>query len=61
MLESTDMSINKISEAVGYSGTRSFFSAFKNKYGITPMNYRRAKAASTSVDNGAGESSLRRS
>lgn len=41
LLEKTDMTVNKISVAVGYSSTRSFFSAFKSTYGMTPSQYRK--------------------
>jgi AraC-like DNA-binding protein len=41
LLEKTDMTVNKISVAVGYSSTRSFFAAFKSTYGMTPSQYRK--------------------
>lgn len=42
LLEKTDMTVNKISAAVGYSSTRSFFAAFKETYGTTPSQYRKS-------------------
>lgn len=44
LLEKTDMTVNKISSAIGYSSTRSFFSAFKTAYGMTPSQYRKSTA-----------------
>lgn len=41
LLEKTDMTVNKISAAIGYSSTRSFFSAFKTAYGMTPSQYKK--------------------
>ena len=41
LLDKTDMTVNKISAAIGYSSTRSFFSAFKMAYGVTPSQYRK--------------------
>ena len=43
LLETTDMKVNAISSAVGYSVTRSFFGAFKKTYGMTPNEYRKAR------------------
>ena len=42
LLEGTEMTVNAISSAVGYSVTRSFFSAFKKEFGMTPGEYRRS-------------------
>lgn len=43
LLRSTDYSVGKISESVGYSDTRSFCRAFKSIMGMTPMEYRKSK------------------
>ncbi len=40
LLNKTDMSIAKISNAVGYANLAQFHAAFKNKFGITPGQYR---------------------
>ena len=40
LLEKTDMTVSEISAAIGYSSTRSFFSAFKTAFGVTPSQYR---------------------
>ncbi len=40
LLSSTDESIEKISEKIGYINTSSFYRAFKNTMGMTPGEYR---------------------
>ncbi len=40
LLSSTDESIEKISEKIGYINTASFYRAFKNTMGMTPGEYR---------------------
>ena len=42
LLYTTDMPVNKISVAIGYSSTRSFFLAFKRNFGMTPGQYRKS-------------------
>ncbi len=48
LVESTDMSFEKIAESVGYKCTHSFFSAFKKHHGTTPGKMR----ASAIIFNG---------
>lgn len=43
LLLTTDYSVEKISESVGYHDTRSFCRAFKQITNMTPMQYRRSK------------------
>ncbi|HCW53819.1 MAG TPA: AraC family transcriptional regulator [Clostridium sp.] len=43
MLESTKLSISKISEAVGYLNQSKFACVFKEKFNISPLEYRRKK------------------
>ncbi len=40
LLLSTDMSVDEICRKVGYSGFATFSKNFKNKYGVTPLQYR---------------------
>jgi len=40
LLRTTDMTVNKISVAIGYSSTKNFFSAFKKQFGMTPKEYK---------------------
>lgn len=40
LLKRTNLSIKNISEMVGYESSTGFFLAFKNKFGITPGEYR---------------------
>ena len=39
-LKSTDLSIEKISEKVGFGSTEYFYHSFKQNTGITPNEYR---------------------
>lgn len=41
MLENTKLTINEISEKVGFLNSNYFYSVFKKKYGITPSQYRK--------------------
>lgn len=41
LLRTTDNSISKISEQVGYLSENAFFKAFKSCYGVTPRKYRK--------------------
>jgi AraC-like DNA-binding protein len=43
----TTMSINQISETLGFNGTTYFFRFFRNKTGLTPARYRHLNAAAT--------------
>ena len=43
MLEQTDLSVDQISEKLGYSDKRELYRAFKHVTGTTPSRYRRAK------------------
>lgn len=40
LLENTEMSINEISEATGFSNSSYFYSVFKRETGVTPNQYR---------------------
>ena len=41
LLESRDVSVEKVSHAVGYEDTTSFQRLFKRKVGLSPVAYRR--------------------
>ena len=41
MLESTDMTVNEISESLGYESVEYFYRLFKRKKGLTPKEYRK--------------------
>ncbi|MBU5436429.1 helix-turn-helix domain-containing protein [Tissierella sp. MSJ-40] len=40
LLKNTDISISKISEEIGYKNPNRFYKVFKDKYGMTPGEYR---------------------
>ena len=42
-LRQTDMDIKDIAEAIGYQSYNGFYLAFKNRFGITPLEYRQNK------------------
>ena len=44
LLCKTDMTVNAIAAAVGYSVTRGFFTSFKKRFGMTPNEYRTEKS-----------------
>ena len=44
LLCKTDMTVNAIAAAVGYSVTRGFFTSFKKRFGMTPNEYRAEKS-----------------
>ena len=44
LLLQTDLSIDKIVEKAGYENASFFRKIFKEKYGTTPLNYRKRKA-----------------
>ncbi len=41
MLQSTDMSITQVGEEAGFESQRTFFRAFRQHHGMTPLEYRR--------------------
>ena len=41
LLRETELRVAQISEKVGYNNTRAFVDAFKQTYGVSPMEYRR--------------------
>ncbi|MBP3742789.1 MAG: helix-turn-helix transcriptional regulator, partial [Treponema sp.] len=41
LLESTDLSIKEITAEVGYNDQNYFSRIFKNKYGLSPKEYRK--------------------
>ena len=43
LLEKTDLSVNEIASATGYSVTRSFYASFYKTFGKTPSEYRKEK------------------
>ena len=43
LLRTTDMPMDKISEAVGYVSSAAFYRQFKKTYGMTPAEYRASK------------------
>lgn len=43
LLQTTDMSVAEIADAVGYSNPSHFFSGFKTYYGVTPRECRRGE------------------
>ncbi len=43
LLLATDLGVAEISFLVGYAGESHFISCFKEKYGMTPLRYRRSK------------------
>ena len=43
LLEDTGMSINEISELLGYRETANFCAAFRTRYGITPLKFRKTR------------------
>ena len=45
LLEQTSLPVNKIAAKVGYSSDNYFIRIFKNKYKVTPTDYRRKKCA----------------
>ena len=47
LLDSTDKSITEISEQLGYSCIHSFSRSFKQKYGISPENYKNKNTSDT--------------
>lgn len=40
-LQETDMKTYEISEQVGYNNVRRFVDAFKQRYGVSPMEYKK--------------------
>ena len=40
LLKNTNMSVESIAEAVGYSNVEHFSRQFKKKYGLAPIQYR---------------------
>ena len=40
LIENTTFSLNKIAESVGYNSYGSFFTAYRNYYGLSPMEHR---------------------
>lgn len=46
LLCGTDRTINSIAESVGYQTYNGFYLAFKSKFGITPIEYRKVKGNS---------------
>lgn len=47
LLETTDMSIDAVADAVGYSGTAAFRRTFRRETGRAPSDYRRAPRVTT--------------
>ena len=47
MLTTTDLGVNKISSAVGYARSDYFIRLFKQKYGMTPAEYRKTNSLHT--------------
>ena len=47
LLVSTDKSVTEISELLGYSCIHSFSRSFKQKYGISPENYKNRNESDT--------------
>lgn len=43
LLETTDLSIKEITADVGYNDQNYFSRIFKNKYGLSPKEYRKVK------------------
>ena len=43
LLEQTDLPVSSIAEAVGYENTSFFYRRFRQRYGISPKNYRRGE------------------
>jgi AraC-like DNA-binding protein/mannose-6-phosphate isomerase-like protein (cupin superfamily) len=43
LLKKTDLSISDISNAVGYENSSYFYRQFRDRYGISPKNYRKIK------------------
>ena len=43
LLQTSDMSLQEIVEAVGYSSLSAFIRNFKNKYNCTPMKYKKGQ------------------
>ena len=41
MISATDLTFETIAARVGYDSARSFYRAFKNKYGVTPSSFRK--------------------
>lgn len=50
LLLQTDMKIYEISNAVGYKSVRQFTDAFKQQYGVSPMDYKKNQAESIQED-----------
>ena len=44
LLSSTDDSVSVIAQKCGFSSPNSYIRAFKNKFGLTPGQYRRSRA-----------------
>lgn len=44
-LAQQDISINRISERVGYTSETAFSQAFRRQYGVSPSQYRKQKMA----------------
>lgn len=55
LLKETDLRIQDILVACGYVDKTNFMRKFKNQYGMTPMEYRRASSAAMAADGGAPE------
>lgn len=46
LLKSSELTIDQITEQVGYSGKTNFYNSFKNYYGVTPAEFRKNAAGS---------------
>ena len=47
LLEQTGLKVNEIMYLTGYRKSQHFTKLFKEKFGVTPMEYRRKKQIST--------------
>ncbi len=55
LLQNTDHSITEICDEVGFNSLRSFFRVFRERYGMTPKEYRRNRSErSSAVINASG-------
>jgi AraC-like DNA-binding protein len=50
LLITTDLSVNKIGKRLGYSRSDYFIRIFKEKYGVTPIEYRKINAGFGEVE-----------
>lgn len=51
MLKNTDLPVNQIAAQVGYENPLTFSKIFKQRYGISPKNYRESAASFPTAQN----------